>query len=114
MGTNETLLVGIARELHGGTVSKLMRRDAPPGAPPLAIDFAPPYPRLSVVDAVARVTGCVLPEDLSTPAQRAALEALAEAQSVRCAQPLTAACLLDMRVGALFETRIGQPTFVME
>ena len=86
---------------------------ARPSAPPSYIDFAPPYPRIHIMDELRRLTGCAaLPDDLSAPGALGTLSALAAGAGVACAPPRTAARLLDKLVGALIEPRCAQPTFL--
>ncbi|CAJ1335833.1 unnamed protein product [Effrenium voratum] len=77
------------------------------------IDFKPPWPRISMVDEIERLTGKELPRNFEEESARQALDDLLESLGLDCPPPRTAPRLLDKLCGHFIEDRIVNPAFVI-
>mmetsp|Transcript_28793 Transcript_28793/g.72302 ORF Transcript_28793/g.72302 Transcript_28793/m.72302 type:complete len:395 (-) Transcript_28793:89-1273(-) len=84
-----------------------------PDAPPVSIDFTPPFRRISMVSALEERLATKIP-DLDDPATAKFLEALCKTHNVTCAPPLTTPRLLDKLVGEFLEIDCVNPTFICD
>ncbi|KAK9822199.1 hypothetical protein WJX81_002806 [Elliptochloris bilobata] len=83
-------------------------------APPVQIDFTPPWRRISMVAGLEEALGAKLPADLETEDARVELDRLCVKRGVDCASPRTTARLLDKLVGELLESQCVNPTFICD
>lgn len=110
----EKLISGMVLAIFG-TYKVAYHPDGPEGEEK-EIDFTPPFKRLRMFPDLERILGQKLPspEELHTEASRAALDSICKAKGVECANPRTAARLLDKLVGEYLEEACINPTFITE
>jgi lysyl-tRNA synthetase class 2 len=89
-----------------------------PDAPPVEIDFTPPFRRISMVSALEESLGAKIPGsdtgDLDTPEANAFLVAQCIKHNVACPPPTTTARLLDKLVGEFLEEQCVNPGFICD
>jgi lysyl-tRNA synthetase class 2 len=100
MERTEALVAQAVREACGGLAAAWQGR---------SIDFTPPWPRLSMVDAVSEATG----EDVRD-LDPARLARLAAARGLEVRPGSGAGALLDALFSELVQPRLEQPTFVLD
>eukprot|EP00729_Bicosta_minor_P007801 gene7801-6854_t len=81
----------------------------------MAIDFTPPFKRLSIVPALEEALGCSLPAlDDDSEECIATLRELCTSEGIEDRPPYTVPVLVDRLVGALVEPQCVQPTFLCD
>ena len=85
-----------------------------PDAPPVEIDFTPPWPRLPMVETIEKAAGVTLRRDFETEAARKQLDDLCAKLELVCPPPRSSARLLDKLCGHYIEDNIVNPTFITE
>jgi len=87
-------------------------------APPVEIDFTPPFRRISMVSALEEALGAKIPGsdtgNLDTPEANAFLVAQCVKHNVVCPPPTTTARLLDKLVGEFLEEQCTNPGFICD
>jgi len=112
MDMTEEMVHGMVLEVTGGTVLKY-HPEGPEG-PEVTIDFARPWRRLNMLEALAEYGGFEVPADLASEEAREYLDKKAEEHGVECTAPRTTARLLDKLVGHFVEPQCVNPTFICE
>ena len=116
MSMTEELISGMVMQLKGSF--KLQYHAAGPDAPPVEIDFTPPWKRISMMSGLEAALGCSIPGsasgELDTPETNAFLKAQCDKHGVACPPPATTARLLDKLVGDFLEEQCINPTFICD
>ena len=112
MDMTETMVSEMVKAIKGGY--KVSYHANGHDAPPVEIDFSPPWKRISMVSGLEAALGVTLPTPLEGDAARAALIALCDKHGVNCPAPQTTARLLDKLVGEFLETQCVNPTFICD
>lgn len=85
-----------------------------PDAPPVEIDFTPPWRRISLVEEVEAKAGVKIPRNFEDAATVKMLDDLVAKLNLDCPPPRSAARLLDKLCGHYIEDHIVHPTFITE
>jgi lysyl-tRNA synthetase class 2 len=85
-----------------------------PDAPPVEIDFTPPWRRVSLVEEVEAKSGIKIPRNFEDPATVKILDDHVAKLNLDCPPPRSAARLLDKLCGHYIEDHIVNPTFITE
>jgi len=85
-----------------------------PDAPPVEIDFTPPWRRVSMVDEIEKQAGMKLNRDFASEPARQQLDELVAKLDLDCPPPRSSARLLDKLCGHFIEDHCVHPTFVTE
>jgi len=116
MGYIEELISGMVLKLKGSY--KISYHGAGPDAPPIDIDFTPPWRRLSMVSELEKALGVTIPGsdtgNLDTAEANAFLLAQCVKHNVACPPPTTTARLLDKLVGDFLEEQCVNPAFICD
>ena len=104
------MISGMVHEITG---SYIIHYAADEGGEPLAIDFTPPWRRISMIDGLEEATGEKFPH-MEAPEMPKFLEALCVKHNVECRPPRTVARLVDKLVGHFLEETCLNPTFVTD
>eukprot|EP00798_Chlamydomonas_sp_ICE-L_P004276 gene4276-14387_t len=112
MTTTETLISQMVLELKGSY--KLQYHAQGRAAPPVELDFTPPWRRIPLVAGLEEVLGVEFPPNLAFTSGQAFLLALVEKHSIPCPPPHTPARLLDKLAGAFLEPQCSNPTFICD
>jgi len=114
MELTENMVSGMVKELTGGY--KVQYHVNGSDAPPVEIDFTPPFKRISMIKGVEELGNCKLPDpkDLLTEESRQYLAKLCDEKKVVCGAPQTTARLLDKLVGEYIEPKCINPTFICD
>mmetsp|Transcript_87628 Transcript_87628/g.203827 ORF Transcript_87628/g.203827 Transcript_87628/m.203827 type:complete len:565 (-) Transcript_87628:96-1790(-) len=112
MSMTEDLISSLVAEITGGYV--IQYHPEGPDGPEMAIDFTPPWPRVSLVAEIERCAGVELPRHFSTDEARQVLDDLVAKNKLECPEPRTAARLLDKLCGHFVEDHIVNPTFIID
>eukprot|EP00030_Apusomonadida_sp_AF-17_P002927 a342914_66.p1 GENE.a342914_66~~a342914_66.p1 ORF type:complete len:593 (-),score=291.68 a342914_66:95-1837(-) len=112
MEMTEQMLAQMVMEIHG-THKITYHRDGP-DAPPMEIDFTPPFPRIPFVAGLEEALGVKLPRPLESDECNAFLVELARKHNVECPPPTTTARLMDKLVGEFVEPKCVSPTFIID
>jgi len=80
----------------------------------IPIDFSRPWKKLSMMEELARVLECTIPEELGTEEARVFFDDLCKKHNVVCSEPRTTARLIDKLVGEFIEPNCVNPTFLTE
>lgn len=112
MRLTEELISGMVLAIKGSY--KIQYHADGPDAPPVEIDFTPPWPRIPLIAGLEEALGAQLPADLGTEDARLALVALCEKHGVNCPAPQTVARLLDKLAGDYLEPKCVNPTFLTD
>lgn len=104
MNQCEAMLKYVVEQVNGSTIVEYDGKK---------IDFAPPYARLDMLDALHEYAKIDVPDDLSTETARIYLDKWCESLGVECSEPRTTARLLDKLVGEYVESRCINPTFIV-
>ena len=112
MGMTEAMVSEMVKALKGSY--KIAYHANGHDAPPVEIDFSPPWKRISMVSGLEDALGVKLPTPLEGDAARAALIALCDKHGVNCPAPQTTGRLLDKLVGEFLETQCVNPTFICD
>lgn len=112
MKTTEDLVSGMVKSITGG-YQITYHPDGPEGKE-VAIDFTPPFRRISMVGGLEEALRVQLPKDLESEETRAFLIDLCAKHQVDCPAPKTTARLLDKLVGEFVEVQCVNPTFICD
>ncbi|CAK8990827.1 unnamed protein product [Durusdinium trenchii] len=112
MDMTEELLSSMVMKIRGSYV--LTYHPHGSDSLPIEIDFTPPWPRVSMVECVEKLSGNMLGRDFSSPETVQKLESLVAKLEIDCLAPRTAARLLDKLCGHFLEDQILNPTFITE
>jgi len=85
-----------------------------PDAPPIEIDFTPPWPRFSMVETIEKEANVKLCRDFESEEARAQLDGIVAKLELDCPPPRSCARLLDKLCGHFIEDRIIHPSFITE
>jgi len=85
-----------------------------PDGEEVELDFTPPWPRVSMVEEIERLSGIQLPRDFASETSRKVLDDLVVKLGLDCAPPRSSARLLDKLCGHFIEDKISNPTFITE
>ncbi|KAJ1838814.1 lysyl-tRNA synthetase, partial [Coemansia sp. RSA 2708] len=111
----ENLISGMVKYLFG-TYKVEYHKDGPEN-PPLVIDFAPPFRRVSMIEELERVLEVKFPPatELHTAETNQFLSDLCAKHNVDCSAPRTNARLLDKLVGEFLEVQaMERPLFITD
>lgn len=78
------------------------------------IDFSRPWKKISMMEELARVLECTLPEDLESEEARVFFDEHCKKRNVFCSEPRTTSRLIDKLVGEFLEPGCLNPTFLTE
>jgi len=112
MKLTEELISGLVKEITGSY--KLSYHANGLDAPPVEIDFTPPFKRISMFTGLEELGGIKVPQDLNSEETRKALIKICEEKKVVCTPPQTTARLLDKLVGEYIEPKCINPTFICD
>lgn len=101
MDMTEELLSSMVMKIRGSYV--LTYHPHGSDSLPIEIDFTPPWPRVSMVECVEKLSGNMLGRDFSSPETVQKLESLVAKLEIDCLAPRTAARLLDKLCGHFLE-----------
>jgi len=112
MKLTEDMLSGLVKFIHG-SYQVIFHPNGPDGDA-YAIDFTPPFKRVSMYDELEVKLGVKLPDPkiLDTEEARKFFDDMAIKKGVECPSPRTTARLLDKLVGDLIEVDFISPTFL--
>jgi len=106
----EDMVSNMVKEITG---SYVVHYAAEEGGEPVAIDFSPPWRRISMIDGLEEATGVQFPP-LDSPEAQPFLITLCAKHGVECRPPQTVARLVDKLVGHFLEEQCINPTFITE
>jgi len=113
MKLTEDLLSQMVYSIHGTHKIKY-NPNGKDSEPTLEVDFTTPFKRVHMYEGLEKALGRKLPppETLDTPEAQKILDEIAREKDVDCAEPRTAARLLDKLVGEFLESTFINPTFL--
>jgi lysyl-tRNA synthetase class 2 len=109
MALSEELIVHVTRAVLGSLTVPWGDPDREGRPPPPAIDFSPPFRRITIQDAAARALGVD-----SLPDSEAALRSLAQGAGVPVDPALSYGRVLDEVVSELVQPGLREPTFLLD
>ena len=112
MDMTEELVSSMVFDMFG-TYKIQYHPDGPTGKG-VEIDFAPPWPRLSMVEEIERKSGVTFSRDFTDPKTVQQLDDLVKKLGLECPPPRSAARLMDKLCGHYIEDGITNPTFITE
>ncbi|XP_012288157.1 lysine--tRNA ligase isoform X1 [Orussus abietinus] len=114
MCITENMISGMVKSLHG--TYKIQYHPNGPENESVAIDFTPPFKRVSMMKTLEDVLEVKFPEPdkLNTPEANQFLSELCIKKEVDCPPPRTTARLLDKLVGEFIEDSCINPTFILD
>jgi len=114
MKLTEDLLSALVKYVHGSYQVIFHPTGADGDA--YAIDFTPPFKRISMYEELEKRLGVKLPDpkELTTEESRKIFDDIAVKKGVECPAPRTTARLLDKLVGDLIEVDCVNPTFLTD
>jgi len=116
LALTEELLSGMVLALKGSY--KLQYHANGPEAPPIEIDFTPPFRRISFIAGLEEALGCKIPGSdtgaYDSPETNAFLLAQCAKHGVACPPPTSTARLLDKLVGEFLESQLINPGFIID
>ena len=116
MTFTEELISGMVLAIKGSY--KIQYHANGPDAPPVEIDFTPPFRRISFIAELEKCLGVTIPGsatgELDTPATNAFLLEQCKKHNVTCPPPTTTARLLDKLVGEFLEEQCVNPAFICD
>ena len=111
MQLTEELLSSMVQQVCGSLKIRIKRRN---DDSEIEIDFKTPWPRISIMEELQKVTGRSFPENLASDAANEFFDKLCHERGVACAAPRTTARLIDKLVGHYIEPRCTNPTFLTD
>ena len=112
MKLTEDLISGMVKSIKGSYVIDYHVKG--PDAPPIQIDFTPPFKRFSMIADLERLGSFKIPMPLEGEACNAFLKAKVAELGVLCSPPQTTPRLLDKLVGHFLEDLCVSPTFICD
>lgn len=114
MQLTEDLLSGMVKNLTGGY--KVTYHPEGPEGEAVEIDFTPPYKRISLISDLEKILNVTFPSATTydTEETRQFFDQLCLKHNVECPPPRTTARLLDKLVGEFLESKIINPTFIID
>jgi len=112
MTLTEEMVAGMVKEVTGS--HKILYHANGPDAPPVPIDFTPPFRRIPMISGLEEALKVKLPQDLTTEETRQFLIKLCAEKGVECSPPQTTSRLLDKLVGEFIEVQCVNPTFICD
>lgn len=110
MNMAEEIFSGMANTFTGNTKVKTVQFKS---GEEIEIDFTPPYRRIDFVSEIEKLSGRILPDDLSTQSANIYLDQMCTELGIECKHPRTTARLLDKLAGHYIEPQCINPTFVI-
>ncbi|CDO66285.1 lysine--tRNA ligase [Plasmodium reichenowi] len=97
-----------------GTYKILYNKDGPEN-PPIEIDFTPPYPKVSIVEEIEKVTNTILEQPFDSNETIEKMINIIKEHKIELPNPPTAAKLLDQLASHFIENKYNdKPFFIVE
>lgn len=106
----EDMVSSLVKEVTG---SYIVQYAADEGGEPLAIDFSPPWKRISMISGLEEATGTKFPA-LTDPSANQFFKDMCKKHNVDCGSPQTTARLVDKLVAHFLEESCINPTFITD
>jgi len=114
MSLTEDLISSMVKEITGGYVIKYHPNGEEDEANVVEIDFSPPFKRVRLLEGIEEAGGFKIPRPLESDECRAFLDDTCKRLDVVCGAPRTTVRLLDKLVGHFLESKIVNPTFILD